>query len=172
MSVPLQEDLTLLVRPAAEAPAASPLGWWIVATVAALAVGLWLARRRCVATEVVVWPEAADLVALRALEKLAAEANDPHARQGVGEVSAVVRRFVEARFAVRAPNLTSEEFWGVLQQRRAIPAEFDAFWRAFLDEADAIKYAGEPATAAHVRRLAAAAAEFVRAAAKGEVHRG
>ena len=58
----------------------------------------------------------------------------------------VVRRYVERRHAVRAPNLTTEEFLRAAQANPAFTPEAVAELKAFLESADMVKFAGVEAT--------------------------
>jgi hypothetical protein len=62
------------------------------------------------------------------------------------ELTMVVRRYVQRRYGVRAPHLTTEEFFG--RAAAALPASggrVEAL-RAFLESADMVKFAGVEAT--------------------------
>lgn len=177
VSPPLQEDLTLLVRPAQAATDAASVapGWIWVGLGVLLGLGaavFFYRRRRRVGS---VAPETAGLVlpsprvvALGELARLAEACDEANARATVSAVSAVVRRFVEGRFGVPAPTLTTEELLAAWAAQGPQPGEWENFWRSFLAESDVIKYAGRAADVAQARRLAAAAAAFVRAATTGE----
>lgn len=177
VSPPLQEDFTLLVRPAQVATEAGSSGllWLGVALGGLLGLAAWVffyRRRRRVGEagpeSVSLVQPTPDVVALGELARLAANCDAANARATVSEVSAVVRRFVDARFGVRAPTLTTEELLAVWRVQAPQKDEWEDFWRKFLAESDAIKYAGHAADIAQARRLAAAAAAFVRAATAGE----
>lgn len=62
------------------------------------------------------------------------------------ELTMVVRRYVERRHAVRAPNLTTEEFLRAAQTNPAFTPEAVAELKAFLESADMVKFAGVEAT--------------------------
>ena len=62
------------------------------------------------------------------------------------ELTMVVRRYIQRRYGVRAPHLTTEEFFAELGRTRlATPAQ-EAKLRAFLTSADMVKFAGVQAT--------------------------
>ncbi|MGN0847411.1 MAG: hypothetical protein ACI4RA_08530 [Kiritimatiellia bacterium] len=62
------------------------------------------------------------------------------------ELTMVVRRYIERRHAVRAPNLTTEEFLRAAQGNGAFTPEAIAELRGFLESADMVKFAGVEAT--------------------------
>ena len=62
------------------------------------------------------------------------------------ELTMVVRRYIERRHAVRAPNLTTEEFLRAAQENAAFSSEAIADLRRFLESADMVKFAGVEAT--------------------------
>ena len=62
------------------------------------------------------------------------------------ELTMVVRRYIERRHAVRAPNLTTEEFLRAAQANAAFSPEAIAELKRFLESADMVKFAGVEAT--------------------------
>ncbi|MGN0853501.1 MAG: hypothetical protein ACI4Q3_09020 [Kiritimatiellia bacterium] len=62
------------------------------------------------------------------------------------ELTMVVRRYIERRHAVRAPNLTTGEFLRAAQDNPAFTREALADLRQFLESADMVKFAGVEAT--------------------------
>jgi len=122
--------------------------WWPYATAAAVAlvlavggvVGLRrLRERRAVLARLSAYDHA--IARLTALE--AKGAPDEAATDGwFVELSSIVRRYLEDRFGLRAPELTTEEF---LQEARRAPALTPAHREqltAFLEECDRVKFAG------------------------------
>ena len=75
------------------------------------------------------------------------------------ELTMVVRRYVERRYAIRAPKLTTGEFLAAAGADPAFPRPSVAPLGAFLEAADLVKFAGAAAT----RETAAAAAARARA---------
>ena len=63
------------------------------------------------------------------------------------ELTMVVRRYIERRYAMRAPNLTTEEFLLQVRGREEFPNEVVAELEKFLASADMIKFAGVEANA-------------------------
>lgn len=62
------------------------------------------------------------------------------------ELTMVVRRYIERRHAVRAPNLTTEEFLRAAQENAAFTPEVIVELQNFLESSDMVKFAGVEAT--------------------------
>ena len=62
------------------------------------------------------------------------------------ELTMVVRRYIQRRHAVRAPNLTTDEFLRVASENPAFTREALAELKHFLESADMVKFAGVEAT--------------------------
>ena len=62
------------------------------------------------------------------------------------ELTMVVRRYIERRHAVRAPNLTTDEFLRAARANEAFTPEVIAELKNFLESADMVKFAGVEAT--------------------------
>ena len=62
------------------------------------------------------------------------------------ELTMVVRRYIERRHAVRAPNLTTDEFLRAARDNPAFTREAIAELKNFLESADMVKFAGVEAT--------------------------
>lgn len=89
-------------------------------------------------------PRPAHLVALEALARLRAHLpEDPEDVRGmVAEVSAVLRRYIEARFSMHAPARTTEEFLIEAQSRHDALGERSELLAEFLTACDLATYAG------------------------------
>ena len=144
---------------APEAPAEPfrpPFSWrpwlWLPAVLAVVLLA-WLllrrARNRDLSAPSSV-PLPAHVAALRELERLRAAPRD--SREEIDAyyvaVSAVLRRYIEDRFGLRAPERTTEEFLRELEfhqrdgRRVFAPAERDALAR-FLEQCDLVKFANQ-----------------------------
>lgn len=81
------------------------------------------------------------------------------------ELSEILRRYVEDRFGLRAPEQTTEEFLADLQRtaagRRAIDSAQQTVLRAFLERADLVKFARDQPGVDVCSEAADAAREFV-----------
>jgi hypothetical protein len=62
------------------------------------------------------------------------------------ELTMVVRRYIQRRHAVRAPNLTTDEFLRAAAANPAFTREALEGLRQFLESADMVKFAGVEAT--------------------------
>ena len=62
------------------------------------------------------------------------------------ELTMVVRRYIQRRHAVRAPNLTTDEFLRTAAENPAFTREALAELKQFLESADMVKFAGVEAT--------------------------
>ncbi len=62
------------------------------------------------------------------------------------ELTMVVRRYIQRRHSVRAPNLTTDEFLRAAAGNPAFTPEAIAELRGFLESADMVKFAGVEAT--------------------------
>ena len=62
------------------------------------------------------------------------------------ELTMVVRRYIERRHDVRAPNLTTDEFLRAARENPAFTREAIAELTNFLESADMVKFAGVEAT--------------------------
>ncbi|MFN8543572.1 MAG: hypothetical protein U0807_05135 [Candidatus Binatia bacterium] len=152
-------------------PEAVPVDWrpyWVLggalAALGALALGVRvLARRRRRGAPVAVPPRPPHEVAIEALAAL-------HRRNLVerGEVkayysalSAIVRRYLEGRYGLRAPEMTSEEFLLSAARDGRVAGPHRALLGAFLQESDLVKFARHVPTLADAERAMAAARRVV-----------
>ena len=152
--------------PPVPAPARHP--WWPLAAGLALVVVallVWMERRRRRAIVLPVHAPPPDQVAIAALERLrldlpgTIEAVPPF----IDSVSAVLRRYVEDRFGLRAPESTSEEFLALVAERRDALAGRQPELQRFLGTCDRIKFARERPAPAAVTPLLDVAEGFVEA---------
>jgi hypothetical protein len=98
--------------------------------------------------------------ALRALEDRGA----PDAATADGwfvELSAIVRRYLEQRYEIRAPELTTEEFLPVAMARPELSEEHRGLLSSFLGRCDRVKFAGYRPDAEESLASLAAARGFV-----------
>lgn len=73
------------------------------------------------------------------------------------ELSGIVRRYIEQRFGVRAPELTTEEFLRAARTSSQLPTADQGKLVAFLEACDRVKFAGDrPGAAASLGNLALA----------------
>ncbi|MBY0400858.1 BatD family protein, partial [Myxococcota bacterium] len=77
------------------------------------------------------------------------------------ELSLIVRRYLENRFALRSPELTTEEFLGEMGRSPDLARSHQQLLRDFLVQADLVKFAGYRPEAAIVGQSIAAAERFL-----------
>ena len=78
---------------------------------------------------------------LRALEEAGAPPIE-RADAWFVELSAIVRRYLESRYEIRAPELTTEEFLLVATARPELTGEHKRLLEQFLERCDRVKFAG------------------------------
>jgi hypothetical protein len=151
-------------------PVAVPFDWTLVLVAGAIAVAVgglaWLAAhllRRINAPPGAAAPRPADVEALEALARLRerrlAEAED-RARWYV-DLSAIVRRYIEGRFGLRAPEMTTEEFIHSVQRDSPLSPSHRELLGAFLADCDLVKFARHVPDLAAAERAYDAARTFV-----------
>lgn len=117
----------------------------------------WRARRR-IERQRSAYDEA--VAQLRALEQ--AGAPDPAAADAwFVALSAIVRRYLEQRYEIRAPELTTEEFLQVATARPELSGEHRGLLRSFLERCDRVKFAGYRPDADESLATLAAARGFI-----------
>jgi hypothetical protein len=136
--------------------------WPVYPAAVLLIVGLWLllrgrrlARRQ---RTVDAWAWARERLA--ALEAAGMPAPE-HADRWWVELSAVIRTYLEQRFAIRAPELTTEEFLRVAGRSAALGTAHRELLAGFLADCDRVKFAGHHPEADESRAALAAARRFV-----------
>ncbi len=163
----LPDDATAELKPPlGELPPlsrASQARWpWIVGGLLALAVFAPLALRAFWAWRRRARRRSAYEIARGRLERLLAS---PRAREQIGvfyvELSAIVRRYLEDRFELRAPELTTEEFLDSVQQAPVLSPAHQTLLREFLRQADLVKFAGLQPLEDDVQRSIDAAGRFL-----------
>lgn len=163
------EELDLLDIKAPVAPPAVPwpLSWIAAGALIGLTIGTALFRalnRRRAPLERKALPHETALSQLAALRngKLLA-----HSRleEFYVELSSIVRAYLEARFSVRAPEMTTEEFLQAAHGGSALTGEQRGSLQVFLSEADLVKFARAHPDAGDAERAWTAAEDFVKATA-------
>jgi hypothetical protein len=156
----LIEDLRLLTPPR--------YGVWLALVLSAILIlALWLILRRrpgaeCGTVVDSTGPEPWAL-ALSELERLTHLLASEHSREYAIQSTGVLRRFIEARYSLRAPKLTTEEFLVAAGQAPELPADHRARLRRFLELCDLLKFGRYRATTGELATLHEAAVTFVMA---------
>lgn len=157
----LLDDLRLLEPPAP---------WWLwpacaVAILGALILVWWLIRRHLARRSLRVddgTAEQAQEDALAALERLFALIDAGQSRPYAIESSAIIRRYIELRFALAAPQRSTEEFLTEAQQSPKLSAEFQKLLGEFLACCDLLKFARTSADRPELEELHSSAVRFVK----------
>lgn len=143
-----------------------PWWWWVVATAAFVALlataAWWLKRRRAArSAPIVVLPHEA---AIAALDALLAEGlpESGEIKSFYLRLSDIVRRYVEERFGLRAPEQTTEEFLAAMAAAPVIGNDHQRLLRGFLEQADMVKFAKFAPGKEQVSASVEAARRFVR----------
>ena len=140
---------------------------WIVASglggVGLLASGWWWYRRRQRAASVPLVQRPAHVLALTALEHL--QRQDLIGQECIEEfyvrVSTILRRYVELRFGLRAPEQTTEEFLVSALATGGLIAAHRALLESFLQHCDLVKFARHRPTSGAMAETFASAKTFV-----------
>jgi len=133
------EDLTM-VTPRDEYWWVQPAVWGLVLLVVAAAVAWRLYRRkkRGESHTPSIPAHVAALESLAAIHPLIAEGRF---REFIIEVSRLLRVYIEARFALRAPHLSTEEFLYEAEQNEALQKGHQEILAHFLFQCDLVKFA-------------------------------
>jgi Ca-activated chloride channel family protein len=140
--------------------------WWgLIVGLSLLAAALlggawwWFAKKPGSARHAEATPLPAHVLALRELSRLrAAPRTTPDEVEAlyVG-VSAVLRKYFEERFGLRAPDRTTEEFLPEVERRALLDGRRQDLLREFLEACDLVKFAGSmPRPELHERVLSIA----------------
>lgn len=132
------------------------LGGSLLVVIAAGSVATWkiLGTKRRIAEQRSAYEDA--IAALRTLEKRGAPGAED-ADAWFVELSAIVRGYLERRYVIRAPELTTEEFLLEASRARELTAAHRAQLSAFLERCDRVKFAGyRPDSAESLATLEAA----------------
>lgn len=134
-----------------------------IALLAAAGVYFWLRRRPAAATP----PPIPRLPAWQtALEAIARLERDDYIRQGrvkefYSGLSGIIRGYIEERFELRAPEMTTEEFMDAARRsERLTPVQKD-FLSSFLNASDMVKFARFQPDPSDMRRALDLARAFV-----------
>jgi hypothetical protein len=151
-------------------PEPFPTNWipyWIAGAVVAVIVGVmalvrWLRARRRRA-EIVAAPPPPHAVALAALEALRARRLPQQGafKEYYSALSIIIRTYLEQRFELRAPEMTTEEFLAVTARGGRLERAHRSLLGQFLTESDMVKFARHVPTLGDVDRAEAAAQRFV-----------
>lgn len=166
-STRLIEDFQWMTAPSD--PAVSPWIWLAgAALVLALAAGGFFVFRRRTGHLPFLAPPAPHEMALRELRELAALMREETDREFVQGVSGILREYIQARFGLRAPHRSTEEFLREARQSELLPENHQRVLARFLSQCDSVKFARRRAAVPEMQTLLLAARAFV----EGTVPRG
>jgi hypothetical protein len=121
-----------------------PLGYAAAGLAAVIGLGFGLYRLLNRSRRIVQPPaRPAHEIALEALVRLrgARLLEEGRHEEFYVQLSAIVRTYLEQRFTLRAPEMTTEEFLQAAQRNRQLPVEHRGSLTQFLNEADLVKFA-------------------------------
>ncbi len=123
----------------------------------------WRRRRRPIESTPAPPPVPPHVAALRELEQLEREAllAQGHAEAYYVRLSAIVRRYVEGRFGLRAPEMTTEEFLSASTRSMALLSSHRQLLNDFLRQSDLVKFARYQPSAHEADQALAAARRLV-----------
>ena len=142
----------------------------IAAAIAAAALALFLLWRRRRAVPVEARRIPAHEIAYRALEALLARklVEEKRYREFTAEVADILRRYIEDRFGLRAPERTTEEFLAEAGTGLDVGEERKSILADFLIHCDLVKFAALEPSAEDVRRSFDTAKDFIEATRRRE----
>lgn len=104
-------------------------------------------------------------IARNRLTRLLNDRNSPNPALSIEqffvEISGIIRRYLEDRFEVRAPDLTTDEFLQLAASKSDLTREHQSLLGEFLQQADIVKFAGIQASSEDVRRSSDLAVRFL-----------
>jgi hypothetical protein len=133
----------------------------LLAAAAAGGIAAWaLTRRRPVQTAPRQSPAAIARHALRELQRAQLPEQGRH-DDYYQRLSAIVRRYVEAEFGLRAPEMTTEEFLQEAARSAALSVSHRQLMRQFLEQSDLVKFARYQPSRTEADEAFAAAERFL-----------
>jgi len=150
-------------------PAKFPFGWRniliVVGCVAATAAAFLILWKRRRIKEKIVVPLSAHEIAYRKLEALLARelVEKKLYREFTAEVADILREYIEDRFALKAPERTTEEFLVEVSPALPVDAEKKDILKQFLVHCDLVKFAALEPSVEDVERTFATCKDFIEA---------
>ena len=139
------------------------MAFWLAAGLVILVVCLLLVRKRRATGEVAAVRDPAHVVALRALDKWRDEAFWAPERQKAfySGITDTLKTYIEERFGVDAPEMTTAELFDALRDEKSIPADLREELRGVFECADFVKFAKHVASGEENARALPTAVRFV-----------
>ena len=144
------------------------LGWLVIGGVIA-----FIYNKKRKHAEVHIPP---DIVALRALDNMMAREIPVESEEVDAwyvELSSIIRTYIEGRFALHAPRLTTEEFFEIAKKSEDINSENKVLIKKLLEHSDRVKFSGFVPTQSESAAMLDDARKFVvdtREVPEGENH--
>jgi len=144
----------------------APWWWYVGGGLAGLALFAFLywryARRKPARTETQAPPQPHE-IALEALERLLAgdDLAQRRYKRFYGAVSDILRRYIEDRFGLRAPERTTEEFLEELRGSQTFEPDQQDLLRRFLQHCDLVKFAKLEPTSGEIDETVALCRRFI-----------
>ena len=148
-------------------------GAWLVIVLGILTVALILSRKRN-AADVAHCDDPAHIVALRRLDKFRSNAYWAPEKQKAfySGITDALKDYIEARFGIDAPEMTSAELFDALKTDKDITPEMFAELRELFERADFVKFAKHAATDEENASALPTAVRFVTSTYKVEPEEG
>ncbi len=140
------------------------LGFGSVLVVAGIVVAVILIRRRRRAEEVLSQRVPAHEMAYEALRRLVADdlIKNGQIKVFYQRLSGVLRRYIENRFGLRAPEQTTEEFLRGLEAAQEFPGTYKPLLKSFLKHCDLVKFAEHRPQAEDIQRTFDSCKAFIK----------
>jgi len=129
-----------------------------------LAVGIWyFLKRKKQKKAPELSPRPAHEIALERLDLLRKKnlAEKGMIKEFYVELSDIVRRYIEARFSFRAPEMTTEEFLFILRHASVLSDKEKELLKVFLMHCDMVKFAKYRPTAVEIEQSLKSAEDFI-----------
>jgi hypothetical protein len=154
------EDFRWMTAPSD--PAVSPWIWAAAAVLllALIAGGFFIFRRKTGHLPFLA-PPAPHEIALRELRELAALVREDADREFVQRASGILRTYIQARFGLRAPHRSTEEFLREARQSELLGDDHQRLLARFLSQCDLVKFARRRVAVPEMQALLLAAKAFV-----------
>ncbi|MEA3328970.1 MAG: hypothetical protein U9Q08_04520 [Candidatus Omnitrophota bacterium] len=125
-------------------PVKIPWYVWVILALVVLAIGfVFFLSKRKKTKSTIIPPRPAHELAYEALEALRQKEylNRGEHKLYYIELSGIVRRYLENRFNLRAPEMTTEEFLNTVKNNKALSCKHKSLLRDFLSHCDLVKFA-------------------------------
>lgn len=142
-----------------------PLWAWlvIIAVLTAIVVAgvLWFRRRRLLAAAEAAPARPPHEIAREALQRLRDLLAEDRDMDFVIEASRILRAYIQARFGLRAPHRSTEEFLAEASASELLTTDYQEMLSRFLSQCDLVKFARKNASIKQMERMLVTAETFV-----------